>query len=187
MTRITDVVTLANAYVSGMKEDLNFHGNQFNLLATFFTCGYLVGQIPSQLLLTRCKSTAWGLAYRDLTHAFLVRASWYLPTAELCWSIITFGFAGVQNVKTVFALRFIIGMLESPFAVGVLTVMGGYYTKRGTNFHIYELSLTTRNNKCIFRARKANRHLLLSKLRRQHVQWLPPSCTVSRPRWSRGT
>lgn len=45
----------ANAYVSGMKEDLNFHGNQYNLLSTFFTCGYLVGQIPSQLLLTRCK------------------------------------------------------------------------------------------------------------------------------------
>ncbi|KEF52947.1 uncharacterized protein A1O9_10853 [Exophiala aquamarina CBS 119918] len=60
----------------------------------------------------------------------LVRASWYLPTAELCWSIITFGFAGVQNVKTVFALRFVIGMLESPYAVGVITVMGGYYTKR---------------------------------------------------------
>lgn len=61
----------------------------------------------------------------------LVRASWYLPTAELCWSIITFGFAGVQNVKTVFALRFVVGMLESPYAVGVITVMGGYYTKRG--------------------------------------------------------
>lgn len=42
----------ANAYVSGMKEDLGFHGNQYNLLATFFTCGYLVGQIPSQFILT---------------------------------------------------------------------------------------------------------------------------------------
>jgi hypothetical protein len=40
-----------------MKEDLNFQGNQYNLLQTFFTCGYLVGQIPSQLLLTRSKFT----------------------------------------------------------------------------------------------------------------------------------
>lgn len=38
---------IANAYVSGMKEDLNFQGNEYNLLQTFFTCGYLVGQIPS--------------------------------------------------------------------------------------------------------------------------------------------
>ncbi|KAI8296968.1 Dimethyl-sulfide monooxygenase [Colletotrichum sp. SAR11_240] len=43
----------ANAYVSGMKEDLDFEGNQYNLLQTFFTCGYLVGQVPSQFLLTR--------------------------------------------------------------------------------------------------------------------------------------
>jgi hypothetical protein len=45
-------VPIANAYVSGMKEDLNFHGDQYNLLATFFTCGYLVAQIPSQFILT---------------------------------------------------------------------------------------------------------------------------------------
>lgn len=95
-----------------MKEDLSFHGNQYNLLATFFTCGYLIGQIPSQLLLTR------------------LRASYYLPTAELLWSICTFCFAAVQKVEHVFALRFIIGMLESPFAVGVLTLMGNWYTPR---------------------------------------------------------
>lgn len=43
---------IANAYVSGMKEDLNIHGDQYNLLTTFFTCGYLVAQIPSQFILT---------------------------------------------------------------------------------------------------------------------------------------
>tara|TARA_R110002003_G_scaffold46_5_gene3764 strand:+ start:6041 stop:6388 length:348 start_codon:yes stop_codon:yes gene_type:complete len=85
-----------------MKEDLNFKGNQYNLLATFFTCGYLVGQIPSQFLLT----------------------------VELLWSILTFCFAAVPNAKTVFALRFLLGMLESPFAVGVLTLMGSWYTPR---------------------------------------------------------
>jgi ACS family pantothenate transporter-like MFS transporter len=96
-----------------MKEDLQFKGNQYNLLATFFTCGYLVGQIPSQFLLTR------------------VRPSVYLPTVELLWSILTFCFAAVPNVKTVFALRFLLGMLEAPFAVGVLTLMGSWYTPRG--------------------------------------------------------
>jgi ACS family pantothenate transporter-like MFS transporter len=48
--------------------------------------------------------------------------------AELLLTILTFCFASVQNVKTVFALRFILGMLESPFAVGVLTIMGSWYT-----------------------------------------------------------
>jgi ACS family pantothenate transporter-like MFS transporter len=44
---------LANAYVSGMKEDLNFSGADYNLLSTFFIIGYIIGQVPSQLVLTR--------------------------------------------------------------------------------------------------------------------------------------
>ncbi|CAG9945696.1 unnamed protein product [Clonostachys rosea f. rosea IK726] len=108
--RLLDSSNITNAYVSGMKEDLDIKGNEYNLLQTFFTCGYLVGQIPSQILLTR------------------IRPSIYLPAAELLWTIITFCFASVQNTRTVFALRFILGMLESPFAVGVLTIMGSWYT-----------------------------------------------------------
>lgn len=110
--RLLDSGNVTNAYVSGMKEDLRFHGNQFNLLQTFFICGYLVGQIPSQLLLTR------------------LRPSYYLPTAELLWTVVTFCFAAVHKVEHVFALRFLIGALESPFAVGVLTLMGAWYTPR---------------------------------------------------------
>lgn len=110
--RLLDSSNITNAYISGMSEDLSFHGNQFNLLGTFFTCGYLVGQIPSQLLMTRVRPSIW------------------LPTVELGWSILTFAFSGVKNVETVFALRFLVGLLESGFAVGVITVMGSWYTKR---------------------------------------------------------
>ncbi|KAK2769603.1 DszA family Xenobiotic compound monooxygenase [Colletotrichum kahawae] len=110
--RLLDSSNITNAYVSGMKEDLNLEGNQYNLLQTFFTCGYLVGQVPSQFLLTR------------------VRPSTYLPMAELLWTIVTFCFASVRSVRQVLALRFLLGLLESPFAVGVLTIMGSWYTPR---------------------------------------------------------
>jgi ACS family pantothenate transporter-like MFS transporter len=62
----------------------------------------------------------------------LVRPSIWLPTCELLWSIVTFCFAGVRNVRDVFALRIVLGFLEGPFAVGVLTIMGSWYTPRGT-------------------------------------------------------
>ncbi|KAJ9216640.1 hypothetical protein DTO166G4_1856 [Paecilomyces variotii] len=110
--RLLDSGNITNAYVSGMKEDLNIHGDQYNLLTTFFTCGYLVAQIPSQFILT------------------YIRPSYYLPSVELLWSIATFCFAAVQNTRDVFALRFIVGMLEAPFAVGVITLMGSWYTPR---------------------------------------------------------
>lgn len=40
-TNYLDRSNLANAYVSGMKEELDFQGNQLNLINTVFTVGYV--------------------------------------------------------------------------------------------------------------------------------------------------
>ncbi len=37
-----DRSNLTQAYVSGMKEDLDFQGNQLTQITTIFTCGYIV-------------------------------------------------------------------------------------------------------------------------------------------------
>jgi ACS family pantothenate transporter-like MFS transporter len=42
-----------------MKEDLNFSGADYNLLSTFFIIGYIIGQVPSQLILTRGSSLTY--------------------------------------------------------------------------------------------------------------------------------
>ncbi|CAH0057318.1 unnamed protein product [Clonostachys solani] len=44
---------LSNAYVSGMKEELPVIGNEYQTLTTMWTIGYVVSQIPSQLVCTR--------------------------------------------------------------------------------------------------------------------------------------
>lgn len=41
-----DQVNIANAYVSGMKEDLGLYGNQLNIMTTTWTVGYVIGEIP---------------------------------------------------------------------------------------------------------------------------------------------
>lgn len=41
-----DQVNISNAYVSGMKEDLGLYGNQFNIMTTAWTVGYVIGEIP---------------------------------------------------------------------------------------------------------------------------------------------
>jgi len=35
-----------NAFVSGMKEDLELYGNELNYMTTAWTVGYVLGQIP---------------------------------------------------------------------------------------------------------------------------------------------
>jgi MFS transporter, ACS family, pantothenate transporter len=41
-----DQVNVSNAFVSGMKEDLNLYGNQLNYMQTLWTVGYVLGEIP---------------------------------------------------------------------------------------------------------------------------------------------
>jgi hypothetical protein len=46
-----DRSNLSNAYVSGMKEELGFKGNQLNQINTVFTVGYTIGQVPCNIAL----------------------------------------------------------------------------------------------------------------------------------------
>lgn len=48
-----DLSNVTNAYLSGMEEDLEMYGNQLVTSTSIFTVGYVIGQIPCNLLLTR--------------------------------------------------------------------------------------------------------------------------------------
>ncbi|PGH14931.1 hypothetical protein AJ80_05744 [Polytolypa hystricis UAMH7299] len=105
-----DSSNINNAYVSGMKEDLNLNGNEYSLFGTFYNCGYLVFQIPSMLILSRPKL-----------------ARWYLPTMEVLWSILTFAQARLGSASQIYGTRFLLGLLETPVASGSLYVLSSWY------------------------------------------------------------
>jgi hypothetical protein len=48
-----DQYNVTNAFLSGMEEDLSMYGNQLVTNTSIWTVGYVIGQIPSNLLLTR--------------------------------------------------------------------------------------------------------------------------------------
>ncbi|KAL4879919.1 major facilitator superfamily domain-containing protein [Aspergillus karnatakaensis] len=99
----------SNAYVSGMKEALNMEGNDLNYLTTYWNIGYIIGQIPSQLILTKIRPSIW------------------LPTLELLWSCLVMALAGAKNVQTIYALRFFIGLFEASAYPGIITLLGNWY------------------------------------------------------------
>ncbi|KAK7754494.1 hypothetical protein SLS62_003514 [Diatrype stigma] len=105
-----DQTNVSNAYVSGMKEDLGMTGNDLNLLTTFWNVGYIIGQLPSQLVLTKIRPSIW------------------LPTLEGLWSILVIGMAGAKNIETLYALRFFIGLLEASAYPGIMMLLGNWYT-----------------------------------------------------------
>ncbi|CAK7231195.1 hypothetical protein SCUCBS95973_007829 [Sporothrix curviconia] len=86
-----DVSALTNAYVSGMKEDLDLYGNRLNHINAAYAVGYVVFQIPSNLLITKFP------------------AQYYLPLAEIFWGFFTLGTAFCKTYNQIVVTRFFVG------------------------------------------------------------------------------
>ncbi|KAI1822674.1 MFS general substrate transporter [Xylaria intraflava] len=111
-TNYLDRSNLNNAYVSGMKEELGFTGNQLNQVQAAFTSGYVVGQIPANL----------SLHY--------VRPRVFFPACMIVWAALTIVTAAARNPQGVAAIRFFQGVAEATTFVGTHYVLGSWYTER---------------------------------------------------------
>ncbi|KAF4870216.1 putative transporter SEO1 [Colletotrichum siamense] len=108
-TKYLDQSSLTNAYVSGMKEDLNLVGNELNYMTIVFWSSYCTSMIPACYYLTRYPINI------------------VLPVLEIGWGLSTFGLAWAQNVQTIYAMRFFTGLFESSSFTGIIYVIGSWY------------------------------------------------------------
>ncbi|KAI0137121.1 pantothenate transporter liz1 [Xylariales sp. AK1849] len=106
-----DQGNLANAYVSGMQEDLGMYGNEYTYAQMMYTVSYAVMQVPSTLIVQKIRPSIW------------------LAAMEVCWGVFTFAQAGLRNVGQLYAFRFFVGFFESSFFPVLLYVLGSWYTK----------------------------------------------------------
>lgn len=97
-----DQSNINSAFVSGMKEDLNLYGNELNIMQSCWTVGYVIGQLPSNIILTKFRPSRW------------------IPLMETIWTIMTFCLSRCSTAKQIYVLRFFIGM--DPFSWHILTV-----------------------------------------------------------------
>ncbi|TVY84257.1 Pantothenate transporter liz1 [Lachnellula suecica] len=107
-----DQYNVNNAFLSGMEEDLGMYGNQLVTSVSIWTVGYIIGQIPCNLLLTR------------------VSPRWVIPSLEVGWGIATICLSAVKSYKALYALRFLVGVFESGFYPGIHYMLGSWYTPR---------------------------------------------------------
>ncbi|CAK7245765.1 MAG: hypothetical protein STHCBS139747_007357 [Sporothrix thermara] len=107
-----DRSNLTNAYVSGMKEDLKFVGNQLNEINTCFTVGYVIGQVPSNVALHH------------------VKPRYYFPLMMVLWGGLTMVTAAAHKPRDIMAIRFFQGICEASTFVGTHYILGAWYTER---------------------------------------------------------
>nr|XP_019049745.1 hypothetical protein I302_00164 [Kwoniella bestiolae CBS 10118]OCF28675.1 hypothetical protein I302_00164 [Kwoniella bestiolae CBS 10118] len=117
-----DQTNLTNAYVSGMKEALEWNGNQYTYAVALYTAGYAAMQVPSTLIVQYIRPSLW------------------LAFCEVSWALLTFCQAAVKNTGSMYALRFLVAIMESAFFPAGVYLLGSWYTpnelaKRTAIFH----------------------------------------------------
>ncbi|CCH42243.1 putative transporter SEO1 [Wickerhamomyces ciferrii] len=106
---------IRTAYVNGMKEHYNMSGNHYNLLNTLWTVGYIIGQVPSNLILHR------------------ISARYYLAGLEITWAILTVLMILPTNMAGLYAIRFLIGLTEAGYFPGLEYLLGSWYSSAELN------------------------------------------------------
>ncbi|KAI2729631.1 hypothetical protein CBS147333_1797 [Penicillium roqueforti] len=109
---------LSQARLGTLEEDLDMEGTDYNLATSILFIGYLLMQLPSNLLLTR------------------VRPSLFLGIAMAIWGVISACQAAVQSFSGLIATRFFLGFVEAPFFPGAVMLMSSWYTRQELSHRI---------------------------------------------------
>ena len=117
-----DSANLNNAYVSGMKEDIGMVGNDLINTQVLFTVGQIVMEV------------FWLFALQKVPVVYALFGS------ELCWSAFTLGTYKINNVKSLKAIRFLVGASEAAYFPCIHYLLGNWYLpsevgRRGAVFY----------------------------------------------------
>ncbi|KIW69081.1 hypothetical protein PV04_04979 [Phialophora macrospora] len=103
---------IAQARLNSFEDDLKLTGNNFNVAVSILNVGYMLAQLPSNMILTR------------------VRPSLYLPLCAAVWSCVSGSTAGTHSFGGLIAVRFVLGIVEAPFFPGAFYVLSCWYTRK---------------------------------------------------------
>ena len=97
-----DRSNVANARIEGLVDDLQMSGNQYLTGLTLYFIGYVLFEIPCNIVLKRTSPRQW------------------LPTLTLVWGIVSTLMGVIQNLQGFWAIRFFLGVAESGLFPGIV-------------------------------------------------------------------
>ncbi|KAL0940241.1 uncharacterized protein CTRU02_203004 [Colletotrichum truncatum] len=100
------------ARLDGMEEELNMTSTEYQTCVSILFVGYILGQIPSNMLITR------------------IRPSWFMAGAMALWAVVSTLTAIAKDFKGLLLTRFFLGITEAPFYPGALYMLAMFYTRQ---------------------------------------------------------
>ncbi|KAI0787159.1 MFS general substrate transporter [Irpex lacteus] len=101
------------ARLRGFERDLKLEGTQFATILSILYVGYILMQIPSNMLLN-----------------YIGRPSLYLPICMMVWGMISCLTGVTTNFVGALLTRFFLGFVEAAFFPGALFLLSKWYTRR---------------------------------------------------------
>ncbi|KOC14596.1 hypothetical protein AFLA70_521g000721 [Aspergillus flavus AF70] len=109
----------AAARLQGLEQSLDLRADEYqNCLLVLFV-GYLLGQVPSNLLLNR-----------------LGRPSLFIGAFIIAWGLVSALTSLVQNYSQMMVCRFLLGAVEAPFFPDVLFYLSKWYRRKELNLRV---------------------------------------------------
>lgn len=105
---------IVNGKLNKLDKELGMVGTQYNTCVSIFFVGYILGQIPSNVLVTR------------------VKPAWYLAGWMMAWAIVSTLTCLVKDYPGMLASRIILGFTEAPFYSGACYLVSLFYTRKET-------------------------------------------------------
>lgn len=102
----------AAARLRGFQEDLSISDAQFASVLSILYLGYLIMQIPSNILLN-----------------FTGKPSVYLPSCMIAWGLLSVFTGLAHNFRSVLTIRFFLGSVEAAFFPGALFMLSKWYKR----------------------------------------------------------
>ena len=87
---------IALARLDNLEDDLNLTSSQYQTCVSILFVGYILGQVPSNMLLTR------------------VRPSYYMAGCMALWAVVSALTAMAKDFKGLLLTRFFLGVVEAP-------------------------------------------------------------------------
>ncbi|KAM0791960.1 hypothetical protein ACM66B_000464, partial [Microbotryomycetes sp. NB124-2] len=103
-------VSAARTY--GFEEDLNLRGNQIDTILSILYVGYMLMQVPSNMIVARTG-----------------RPSVFLPICVAIWGAISVLMICAHNFVGAVMVRFFLGFVEAAFFPGALFLLSSWYKK----------------------------------------------------------
>ncbi|OQE19562.1 hypothetical protein PENSTE_c015G09378 [Penicillium steckii] len=111
LMNILDRNNIANAKIAGLPDTLGITNTQYNTCLMIFYVGYILTQLPSNLVITK------------------VKPSIYIGIVTAAWGVVSMCQAFTRNFAGLFVSRLILGMVEGPFLPGVFFLMSCWYKR----------------------------------------------------------